>query len=577
MPNFEPSSIIHIGRVPFDNSYRHTLTFPDGESQAQYFASVCTTSLSKDDYTYVRANNAIRVEFNAETLYTYNYVMYKNANYGSKWFYAFIVGVNYVNSKTTELVLELDVMQTWYFDYQLAECFVEREHVDDDSIGANLIPEPEFSFNLISMDDQVIDLSDMWVVVETAQYPHHVAGIGWWGSDAEEGSIYNNVFNGSSYYVFEPDAADTGSDSDHAGSAKQLLKVLNQVGAADAVTNVFMFPKDYLTPQAEWREDRRLPDIETPGVRNLEYTSRPSSLDGYIPRNNKLFTYPYCYCNISDNNGNAADIKYELWQDSQQGYILQMQSAIAPDASMFVYPVNYAGELAPMDNGISFPCTVSCSWIYSAYQQWVAQNALANALTIATNVAAIAIPAARGLGAAAKTLGSTVRAKGGIGAVRNMQGGTGTALLGRESRRAGIETATSGWGGLSMGVGAMGLANFAGEAYRQSMVPNVTRGNASANSIFANGLLSLHIKQMTMQAQFAERMDGFFDMYGYQVDAVKVPNRTGRPNWNYVKCQNSANHGNVPADQMALINSIYDNGITFWHTPDVGNYSLPNK
>ena len=36
-------------------------------------------------------------------------------------------------------------------------------------------------------------------------------------------------------------------------------------------------------------------------------------------------------------------------------------------------------------------------------------------------------------------------------------------------------------------------------------------------------------------------------------------------------------HGNVPADDMALINEIYNSGITFWHTSDIGNYSLNNK
>lgn len=66
-------------------------------------------------------------------------------------------------------------------------------------------------------------------------------------------------------------------------------------------------------------------------------------------------------------------------------------------------------------------------------------------------------------------------------------------------------------------------------------------------------------------------------MYGYQVDSVKVPNRTGRRNWNYVKMQNSCHRGTVPASDMDKINSIYNAGITFWHTSDVGNYSLDNS
>ena len=154
MANFSPEGIIRIGTVPFDNSYRHTMTFANATAQSAYFQSCMETRLANGSYTYVRMNNSIRVPFNAEELYTHNYVMYQNRNYGQKWFYAFIVGVNYLNEGTTELVLELDVMQTWYFDYQLVEGFVEREHVDDDSIGAHLNPEPEMPFNIVCKSRQ---------------------------------------------------------------------------------------------------------------------------------------------------------------------------------------------------------------------------------------------------------------------------------------------------------------------------------------------------------------------------------------------------------------------------------------
>ena len=71
-------------------------------------------------------------------------------------------------------------------------------------------------------------------------------------------------------------------------------------------------------------------------------------------------------------------------------------------------------------------------------------------------------------------------------------------------------------------------------------------------------------------------MDDFFDCYGYAVERVKIPNRTGRRSWNYIKMQNACHRGNVPSSDMTLINEIYDKGITFWHTTQVGNYSLNN-
>ena len=39
------------------------------------------------------------------------------------------------------ITVQLDVMQTWYFDYTMRKCFVVREHTNDDTIGNNLIEE----------------------------------------------------------------------------------------------------------------------------------------------------------------------------------------------------------------------------------------------------------------------------------------------------------------------------------------------------------------------------------------------------------------------------------------------------
>ena len=81
-----------------------------------------------------------------------------------------------------------------------------------------------------------------------------------------------------------------------------------------------------------------------------------------------------------------------------------------------------------------------------------------------------------------------------------------------------------------------------------------------------------------IRREFAEIIDGYFNMFGYATNRVKQPNRNSRPHWNYVKTKGCVLHGGVPADDMAHICAIYDRGITFWkHGSEVGNYSLDNK
>ena len=69
--------------------------------------------------------------------------MYQNENYSDKWFYAFIVNMEYRADNLTYITIGTDVWQTWQFDITLKESFVEREHVAkvDDTTYKNLEPE----------------------------------------------------------------------------------------------------------------------------------------------------------------------------------------------------------------------------------------------------------------------------------------------------------------------------------------------------------------------------------------------------------------------------------------------------
>lgn len=580
MANFTPSGKVRIGRVPFDNSYRHTMTFPSVEAQTAFFSSCCTQAFEKDTYTYIRMNNSIRVQFNAEALYTYDYVMYQNANYGNKWFYAFIVGVNYINENTTELVLELDVMQTWYFDYTLVQGFVEREHVDDDTVGANLNPEPEMPFNLVCLDKFIDpDFADTLAVVQTNATPHYGGTpVRADGNVPVAGGLYSGVMSGSAYYAFYPDDPSSWDTSIYG-----FLRDINLCGAADSISNIFQFPAEFLNgahPGGDYpgssasHEDAwagyRVSTEQSPGFKQ-KYFQRPTTMGGgYVPRNNKLFTYPYCFTRVEDNAGHYTEWKYELWGGLDNGFPYAVYVPLDPDATAFIVPYRYDGETFNYECALTFSCTAKASWSYSAYQTWSAQNHLANVFNGLVSAASVSIPAAKGISAAAHGLGAGVRAIGAKGAHAMSAGKAAATRL-----QKGVEKITP--TDKAMGIaGILGLGNLATTINRQSKVPDTVRGSASGNSLFGAGVMTYNMKQMVLQEEFARIIDDFFTMYGYQVDRVKVPNREGRANWNYVKMQNSCHRGSVPSDQMEQINQIYDAGITFWHTSDVGNYSLPN-
>ena len=90
------------------------------------------------------------------------------------------------------------------------------------------------------------------------------------------------------------------------------------------------------------------------------------------------------------------------------------------------------------------------------------------------------------------------------------------------------------------------------------------------------GSYTMGIRKYTCRAEIARQIDDFLSVYGYLVSVNKVPNITGRAAWNYVKTNGSAVTGRAPADVLSMINALFDRGLTFWHTDDIGNYALPN-
>lgn len=583
MASFTPEGTIHIGRVPFDNSYRHTIDCFTEATHASVMQGFCTRSLSRADYTYVRMNNAIRVPYNAEDLYTYNYVMYQNSNYGTKWFYAFITAINYVNENCTELVLELDVLQTWWYDWSLEECFVEREHVNDDRIGYNNIAEPPMDIEYIKEDNVYNYQVARYAVFLINAYPHYnESGTAGMGSDPVSGGVYYGQYNACKYLIYDL------ADPDSVTKMKNDMDMFNGVGAADTIADAFTATSREIAQadletfvDGEGRSQAGAYQLKTgkEPPTGTETVTRPANLGGYVPRNNKLFVYPYVYAEVGDYTGRTMEYRYELARgsDFDEGQItFNFVSPLCSELTKFIWSPAYNGDNAnhPTHNIFTADISNKISWVYSAYQNWAAQNAMANQLAVIGSTAGIAFSMMPGISGAAAALGQGI-------AEGNILNNAGYPNFANMAYQAGGQRALSaGASGVSkegVAAGVLGLGATLATVDRMKKVPNEARGVIAGNARFQAEMAGWYYCNVRIRAEWARCIDDFFDMYGYQVDRLKKPNMKGRASWNYVKCQNSCNHGNVPAPDMAKINRIMDSGLTIWHTSDVGNYSLDNS
>ena len=173
-----PNSRIRLLKCPIEMDNENQLTFANVTAQTNYFLSL--PYLEETNCSYQRKDGVIRFETDPngvngitfEDLLKYNYVMYQNTSYSNKWFYAFIKNITYKNDGMSELTIETDTFQSWQFDIVYKRTFVEREHVNDDTVGLHTIPENLELGDYVCTAKNTIDLfSSFTIALAVTRYP----------------------------------------------------------------------------------------------------------------------------------------------------------------------------------------------------------------------------------------------------------------------------------------------------------------------------------------------------------------------------------------------------------------------
>lgn len=362
----EPNTNIKILKdVPLDNTYEHTLYFSTKNEQLNYFISLKKYDLL--NYTYQRVKRGYsRIGIKAENLYDCNYMMFQNTSFGDKWFYAFIKSVEYVNNECSEIEFEIDVMQTWFFEYELESSFVDREHSVTDGIGDNLVPENvntgELIYNNYFNHDS---MKKMCVIVATLDKEGEI-----------EGKLYDGIYGGCTLTGFKSTSVD---------KINLLLSKYQQ--KFENVVSIYMLP-EICMPDG-WVDGAHLP--LNSGASNFDLfptnVSSVMTLDTYKPRNNKLYTYPYNYLVVDNSMGDTLPLRYEFFSSDPH---LRVYSMVTNPVTLSLRPVGYKipDTLNPNNTEqltmTNFPI---CSWGVDSYQAYIAQQSVRNINTGVNGVA----------------------------------------------------------------------------------------------------------------------------------------------------------------------------------------------
>ena len=431
--------------------------------------------------------------------------------------------MEYVGENVTAITFETDVFQTWYFQINYKKCFVEREHVNDDSVGANTVPEGLETGEYICNSKDSSIFNDYAFVLELSQ------GLGQGGGNLS--TNVNGIWCAGHFYVFN-----------NIQSLTTVIRAAQQQSSPQIdILSVYIVPsfllgtEDYNTT---WD------GFETP-VFYTKTVTKQTTLDSYVPVNNKLKCYPYNYLLETNSSGASNVLKYELFASDPS---FSIGGTATVGASIVSIPINYKeGDETNMLTCSKFP---TCSWSSDAYQAWLSQQGI--------NIGGLSINAE--------------------------QYGYGTGIL---SLGAGVIAGITGNVALSATLMSHGLSNITdtlASSMQYEKQPVSYKGNLNNGDIItASKKNGFYFYKMSIKKEYAESIDQFFTKFGYKVNALKVPNFTGRAYFNYIQISSDDIIGNsnasitVPETSMDIINNVFRRGTTIWHNHDnIGNYNLSN-
>lgn len=134
------SKIILAKNINIDKQYTNVLSYSEQE-MLELCQSQTHLVASANNYSFIRPTGSIMAGFTYAQCLQANYIAFQNPDYSNKWFFAWIDDVIYKGDKNTEITFTVDAWSTWFDYWNKKTCFINRQHVNDDTIGLHTIPE----------------------------------------------------------------------------------------------------------------------------------------------------------------------------------------------------------------------------------------------------------------------------------------------------------------------------------------------------------------------------------------------------------------------------------------------------
>ena len=613
-----------IKNVPFSLNYQDVVLFDNATDQQNYFNSL--PYIEFDNVTYTRHNGQIKVNANRETLLDYNYMYFQNTNYGTKIFYAFITDVIYINPNTSLIKFIIDEWQTWCFNLTFRPTFIERKHCRrwnaDGTPVVNTIPEElNYGSEYITKYHEDYNNNLYWICFVTSLVGTDFSG------PTPQNSIDVPTMLKIFYLPIYKTTSNTVIESEYNGVSLEnpmnfLTLFREDENLVNKLVSCFLVsepPFGYTYQVASNTIDITTSDGQSALVKVLDHNgtshnaianssvrvpnrinrsfSKYGTLKNYVTES-KLLMYPYSYVQLVDGQGNNFIVKPEYLSTSTINITTYTSAGLNSKQAHIVQDyrqqnVNLSACRWELQNGIinSMPNNITIVDDYSAaYLQ-------GNANTIETNISNVQLQADTNRQIAKNNMKANLDS----GLMNSLGGLVNSTMMGGLTGGP-VGAVFGAIGGMTQGASNYASNYIQGKTYVEN---TELQGNVTNEKTIASAMAKIEDAErvadnvslqggdvyFTYQNQFSgycliykqisdeyiSILEDYFQKYGYKVNIIETPNLHTRQSWDYIRTVDCNVIGSINADSLEKIRTIFNNGVTIWHTTDVGNYNLSNN
>lgn len=305
---------------------------------------------TNNELSVIRHNQrsgSFKIQRTIQELSYINYIaLFNNAGDRSPIF-AFVSDINYITDSVTEVSFDVDLFSSYCQSLDYQDCFITRMTVNDDTKYKWLQDENLAAGDYVvnsTMEDYTVDWNyGINAVTDATGTPVN-------------GKLYDKVFSAGRFSGYPSYAA--------------IIEDLQLYTSNDRINNVcdvVQYPRE-CGDTVNGNEIHRAVDVK--------YINMPNSLNGYTPKNNKLFNYPYVRCLIVSSDGDSLELKPELTTDVNGRIQYRKDVMVVPIQQIVVTVGQYSGYTAS-NNKLDrlfitgFP---QVTWSSDNYRAWLARN-----------------------------------------------------------------------------------------------------------------------------------------------------------------------------------------------------------